>query len=82
MWKKYFRDTYAASRCYDDQSTSRTDHLVLKRMARCLRNDGLSRRAIQGRVVECEHSRFDNEEPHRYRRSHGGNGRTGHDIIH
>ena len=44
MRQKYFRDAYAASRCYDDRSTPRTDHMMLRRMARGLRNDGLSRR--------------------------------------
>ena len=28
------------------------------------------------------HVRVDNEEPHRHRRSHGRNGRTGHDLVH
>ena len=53
MRQKYFRDAYATSRCCDDRSTSRTDHVVLRRMARGLRNDGLGRRAVRGRVAEC-----------------------------
>ena len=82
MRKKYFRDAYAASRCCDDRSTPRTDHVVLRRMARGLRNDGLGRRAVRGRVAECEHVRLVDEEPHRHRRSHGRKGRTGHDLVH
>ena len=81
MRQKYFRDAYATSICYDDRSTPRTDHVVLRRMARGLRNDRLSRRAVRGRVAGCEHVRFVDEEPHRYRRSHGRNGRTGHDLV-
>ena len=46
------------------------------------RNDGLSRRAVRGRVAECEHVRFVNEEPHCHRQSHGRNGRMGHDLVH
>ena len=34
MWQKYFRDAYAASRCYDDRSSPRPNHVVLRRMAR------------------------------------------------
>ena len=60
----------------------RTDHVVLRRMARGLRNDGLRRRAVRGRVAECEHVRFVDEEPHRHRRSYGRNGRTGHALVH
>ena len=82
MRQKYFRDAYAASRFCDDRSTPRTDHVVLRRMARGLRNDGLGRRAVRGRVAECEHVRFVDEEPYRHRRSHGRNGRTGHDLVH
>ena len=48
MRQEYFRDAYVASRCYDDRSTSRKDHVVLRRMARGLRNDGLGRRAVRG----------------------------------
>ena len=33
MWYEYFRDAYATSRVGDDQSTSRKDHVVLRRMA-------------------------------------------------
>ena len=40
----------------------RTDQVVLRRMARGLRNDGLSRRAVRGRVAECEHVRFVDED--------------------
>ena len=54
---------------------------MLRRMARGLRNDGLSRRAVRGRVAECEHTRFDNKEPHHHRRFHGGNGRTGTTLF-
>ena len=87
MRQKYFHDAYAASRYCDDRSTPppptpRTDHVVLRRMARGLRNDGLGRRAIRGRVPECEHVRFVDDEPHRHRRSHGRKGRTGHDLVH
>ena len=82
MRQKYFRDVYAASRCCDERSTPRMDHVVLRRMARGLRNDGLGRRAVRGRVAECEHVRFVDEEPHRHRRSHGRNGRTGHELVH
>ena len=39
-------------------------------------------RAVRGRVAECDHVRFVDEEPHRHRRSHGRNGRTGHDLLH
>ena len=60
----------------------RTEHVVLCRMARGLRNDGLSQRAVRGRVAEREHVRFGNEELYHHRRSHGGNGRTGHDFFH
>ena len=82
MRQKYFHDAYAASRCCDDRSTLRTDHVVLRRMTRGLRNDGLGRRAFRGRVAECEHVRFVDEEPHRHRLSHGRNGRTGHELVH
>ena len=46
-------------------------------MAIDVRNDGLGGRAVRGRISECDHVRLVNEEPHRHRRSHGGNGRTG-----
>ena len=82
MRQKYFRDAYAESRYCDDRSTPRTDHVVLRRMSRGLRNDGLGRRAFRGRVADCEHVRFVDEESHRHRRSHGRNGRTGHDLVH
>ena len=44
--------------------------------------DGLGRRAVRGRVTDDDHVLIDNEEPHRLRRSHGRNGRTGHDLVH
>ena len=47
------------------------NNVVLRRMARGLRNDGLGPRAVRGRVTDGGHVRFDNEEPHRHRRSHG-----------
>ena len=80
--QEYFRDAYVASRCCDDRSTARKNNVVLRRMARGLRNDGLGPRAFRGRVTDGGHVRFDNEEPHRHRRSHGWNGRTGHDLVH
>ena len=67
MWQKYDSDAYAASRCCNDRSTPRTDHVVFRRMARRLSNDGISQRAVRGKVAECEHVRFFNEEPHRHR---------------
>ena len=82
MRQKYFRDAYAASRCCDDRSTPRTDHVVLRGMARGLRNDGLGRLAVRGRVAEREHVRFVDEEPHRHIRSHDRNGRKGHNLVH
>ena len=82
MRQKYFREAYAALRYCDDRSNPRTDHVVLRRMERGLRNDELGRRAVRGRVAECEHVRFVDEEPHRHRRSHCRNGRTGHDLVH
>ena len=59
---RYFRDAYAASRCCDDRSTPppRKDHVVLRRMASGLRNDGRSRRAVRGRVAERKYFRFGN----------------------
>ena len=33
MRQKYVRNAYAASRCCDDLSTPRKDHVVLRRMA-------------------------------------------------
>ena len=80
--QEYFRDAYVASRRCDDRSTARTNNVVLRRMARGLRNDELGSRAIRGRVTDGGHVRSDNEEPHRHRRSHGRNGRTGHDPVH
>ena len=67
MRQNYYCDAYAASRCCDDRSTPRKDHVVLRRMAIRLRHDGFSRRAVRGRVAECEHFRFGNEEPHRHK---------------
>ena len=78
MRQKYFRYAYVASRCCDDRSTSRKNQVVLRRMARGLRNDGLSRRAIRGNGPV----RIDNEEPNRHRQSHGRNGRTCHNLVH
>ena len=80
--QEYFRDVYVASRCCNDRSTSRKNHVVLRRMARGLRNDGLGPCAIRGRVTDGGHIRIDNEEPHRHRRSHGRNGRTSQDLVH
>ena len=82
MRQEHVRDASVASRCCNDRSTSRKHHVVLRRMARGLRNDGLDSRAVQGRVTKGGHVRFDEEEPHRHRRSHDGNGQTGHDLVH
>ena len=54
---------------------------MLRRIAISLRDNQLSRRAVRGRIAECEHVRCVNEEPHRHRQSHGGNGRMGHDLF-
>ena len=80
--QEYFRDAYVASRCCNDRSTSRKNHVVLRRIARGLRNDGLGPRAVRGRITDGGHVQIDNEEPNRNRRSHGRNGRTGHDLVH
>ena len=77
MRQEYFRDAYVASRCCDDRFTSRKNHVVLRRIARGLRNDGRGRRAVRGRVTDGGHVRIDNEEPHRHRRSHGKKVTTG-----
>ena len=86
MREKYFRDAYAASRCRNDRSNPRNVHEVLRRMLRRmaihLRYDGFSRRAVRRSVAECKHARFGNEEPHHHRRSHCGNERTDHDVVH
>ena len=48
-----------------------------------LGNDGLGESAVRGRIAKCEHvGHVVNEEPHCHRRCHGGNGRTGHDLVH
>ena len=82
MRQEHVRDASVASRRCDDRSTSRKDHVVLRRMARGLRNDGLDSRVVRGRVTDGVHVRIDNEEPHRHRRFHDGNGRAGHDLVH
>ena len=79
MRQEHVRDAPVASRHLDDRSTPRKDHVVLRRMARGLRDNGLDSRAIRGRVTNGIHVRIDNEEPHRHRRSHGGNERASHD---
>ena len=81
MRQEHFREAYVASRCCDDRSTSRKNHVVLRKIARGLRNNGLNRRAVRGRVTDGGHVRID-EEAHRHSRSHGGNGRTDHDLVH
>ena len=82
MRQEHVRDASVASRHCNDRSASRKDHVVLRRVARGLRNDGLDSRAVRGRVINGVHVRIDYEEPHRHRRSHDGNGRAGHDLVH
>ena len=73
MRQKQVRDAYAASRCRYD----RKDHVMLRRMATRLRDDGIIQRgAVRGSVAERDPVRIGNEEYHRHRRSHDGNGRT------
>ena len=33
-------------------------------------------------LPSAKHVRFVNDDPHRHGRSHGRNGRTGHDLVH
>ena len=81
MRQEHVRDASVTSRNRDDRSTPRKDHVVLRRMARGLRDNGLDSRTIRGGVTNGIHVRIDNEEPHRHRRSHGGNGRASHDLV-
>ena len=76
----HFRDASVTSRVDDDRRYPRENDVVLRGMANRVRDDEPIR--LRGGLAESVVVRSGDEEPHRNRRSDGGIGRWGHELVH